>query len=129
MASPLSLRDRILSPRSLAGVFAASGTLHFATPKIFEAIVPRWMPARRTMVYTSGAAELLCAAGLVSDASWAGPASAALLAALWPANVQMALDETRSKRPLLRQLLVWGRVPLQIPMIRVALSARRFGAG
>lgn len=109
--------------RALAGIFALSGLLHFAVPKVYESIVPRWLPGRRALVYGSGVAELVCAGGLAGRRRWAGPASVALLLGVWPANVQMAVDSSRAAHPWWRQAAVWGRVPLQIPLIRMACAA------
>lgn len=109
--------------KALAGIFAVSGLLHFAVPGVYEAIVPRWLPGRRALVYGSGVAELACAGGLAGGQPWAGPASVALLIGVWPANVQMAVDSSRAAHPWWRQLAVWARVPLQIPLIRMARAA------
>lgn len=111
--------------KGLAATFALAGIGHFVAPKRFEAIVPRWLPEPRAAVYATGVAELACAAGLITEAGWAGPLSAALLVAVWPANVQMAMDETRAGKPLLRQVALWARVPMQVPLVTTALSARR----
>jgi uncharacterized membrane protein len=92
-------------------------------PKVYEGIVPRRLPRPRMLVYVSGVAELACAGGLLTEATWAGPASAALLIAVWPANIQMAIDSTRAHQPFLRQVGVWLRVPMQVPMIRLALRS------
>ncbi|XGX77573.1 hypothetical protein LQK93_00348 [Terrabacter sp. BE26] len=117
---------------ALAGLFVVSGSLHFIRPRVFESIVPQQLPAHRTLVYASGAAELACAAGLFVPRTRrvAGLASAALLVAVFPANVVMAtgakrrLDrrpgDTRRRRYLAATLL---RLPLQGPMIRTALRA------
>jgi uncharacterized membrane protein len=113
--------------KALAAIFAISGVLHFIAPRVYESIVPPWLPRRRVMVYVSGAMELVCAGGLAAEKAWAGPASAGLLLGVWPANVQMAVDASRAGQPLWRQGLLWGRVPLQIPMIRIALA--RNGGG
>jgi uncharacterized membrane protein len=112
------------SPKLLAGIFAVSGVLHLLAPKVYEGIVPRWLPRHREIVYASGVVELVSAAGLLAGAGWAGSLSTATLVGVWPANVQMALDATRAGRPLAAQAGLWGRVPLQIPMIRMALRAR-----
>jgi uncharacterized membrane protein len=123
-----SQAELVTRRKALAAIFAISGVLHFITPRVYESIVPSWLPRRRAMVYVSGAMELVCAGGLAAEKAWAGPASAALLLAVWPANVQMAVDASRGSQPLWRQALMWGRVPLQIPMIRIAL-ARNGGGG
>ncbi len=109
----------------MAGAFWVAGIGHFVAPKMFEAIVPRWVPKHRAVVYASGVAELACAAGLATEAAWAGPVSAALLVAVWPANVKAAIDETRAGKSRGRQLVVWARVPLQVPLIKAVLGARR----
>jgi hypothetical protein len=43
---------------------------------------------------------------------------------VWPGNVKMALDSNRSSSTAFKAA-AWGRVPLQLPMIRAALSAAR----
>jgi uncharacterized membrane protein len=117
---------------ALAGLFLVSGTLHFVRPSVFEAIVPKQLPAHRALVYASGAAELACAATMFVPRTRraAGIASAALLVAVFPANVAMAagakrrLDrhpsDPRRRRYLAATVL---RLPLQWPMIRTALRA------
>ncbi|MFV2198242.1 DoxX family protein [Nocardiopsis sp. LOL_012] len=119
-------RLRGAAPFALGGLFVASGLLHFAAPRPFEAIVPRSLPARRALVYGSGAAELACGAGLLARRRWAGPASAALLLAVWPANMRMALDAGSGRLPGIadNRALAWGRVPLQIPLVWAALQSR-----
>ena len=51
---------------------------------------------------------------------------AALLVALFPANVQYALDQSRRPFPhnLAWTLAAWLRLPLQAPMVWAALQAR-----
>ncbi len=110
--------------RVLGGIFALTGVAHFVVPRRFAAIVPSWVPAPRAMVYASGVAELACAAGLLTDRAWAGPAAAATLLGVWPANVQMAVDAGRTGRPLAYRVALWARVPLQLPMIKAAFDAR-----
>jgi uncharacterized membrane protein len=107
-------------PRALlTAFFTLAGALHFVRPKPYEAIVPPSLQARKKeVVALSGAAELAGAA-LVATASgrrlgrwWL----LALLAAVFPANVQMAVNpgqiEGLDPRKLPRWLL-WARLPLQ----------------
>ena len=110
----------------LAGLFAVLGTLHFVAPRPFERIVPKPLPRKRELVYASGVCELVCAAGLLHPRTRpaAGYASAALLAAVFPANVQMAIDLNRKGSPA-EKTVAFARLPLQIPLIRAALRAAR----
>ena len=110
--------DRI-APRAVAASFAVSGAIHLLRPQVFTPIVPRRLPAPRVLVYLSGAAELVCAAGLFGRRRWAPDASTALLLAVWPANLQMALDagSGRSSGPTDSRVITWARLPLQLPLI------------
>lgn len=114
----------------LAGLFVTSGTLHFLAPRRFEAIVPRALPARRQLVYLSGAAELVCAAGLAHPRSRgvAGLASVALLAAVLPANMQMAVDICRHRSTPAKVAAV-ARLPVQLPLMRIGWRAWRSSRG
>jgi uncharacterized membrane protein len=104
--------------------FAVSGLVHLIRPQVFEPIVPKALPAHRALVYASGVAELVCAAGLQRRSRWAPLASAALLLAVWPANGQHAVSVQRSGRAATwRKAAVWARLPLQVPMIRTALRS------
>ena len=109
----------------LAVLFAVSGTLHFVRPRPYERIVPHALPRKRDLVYVTGAAELACAAGLLAPATRrvAGLASAALLVAIFPANVQMAADVVRSRRPVAMKVGTVVRLPMQWPMIRTGWRA------
>ena len=122
----LPAKVRRAAPYALGSLFVASGVLHFAAPRPFQAIMPRNLPEPRAWVYGSGVAELACGVGLLTRRRWAGPASAALLLAVWPANVQMALDSGsgRLPGPADNKVVAWGRVPLQVPLIWAALQSR-----
>ena len=120
--------DRRWAPLGLAAQFGASGILHLVRPDVFLPLIPRVLPSPDLIVTVSGLAELACAAGLVTRQPWAGPASAALLVAVFPGNVQFALD--RAADPGAGGFgvaLAWLRLPLQVPMIWAALQARRRG--
>ena len=117
---------------ALAGLFLASGTMHFVRPEPFESIVPKQLTSRRALVYASGAAEIACAVGLFVPRTRrvAGLVSAVLLVAVFPANVTMT---SQAKRRLDRDphdtarqgylATTVARLPLQWPMIRAALRA------
>ena len=107
--------------RKMAMALAAVGTLHFVSPAPFDRIVPRTLPGSpRAYTYASGIAELGIAALLTNRKTcrFGGLAAAALFVAVYPANIQMALD-ARGKRPRDR-VIAYGRLPFQFPMIRSA---------
>ncbi|MFG1623338.1 DoxX family protein [Kribbella sp. NPDC049227] len=120
------MASRSRTTTGLALLFGVLGTLHFVKPEPFEQIVPRALPRKKELVYASGVAELACAAGLLHPRTRrvAGLASAGLLVAIFPANVQMAADLQR-KGSLPAKAVGWARLPLQLPLIRWALKAAR----
>lgn len=106
------------SRRLLAGFFAFVGTMHFVIPRSFEAIMPPYVPRHREAVIVSGIAEI--AGGL---AVLPGPTRRlarwwllALLAAVFPANVHMALNPEQIRGLDLDRIprwTLWARLPLQ----------------
>ncbi|MEU8814183.1 hypothetical protein [Actinoplanes sp. NPDC048796] len=107
----------------LSVLLATTGALHFAAPKPFDAIVPRSLPGSpRTWTYLSGAAELAVAAAVAHPRTRrvGALAAAGLFAAVFPANVKMAVD-WRHASPA-KRAVAYGRLPLQIPLV---LWARR----
>jgi uncharacterized membrane protein len=106
--------------------FATSGIIHLVKPSVFESLIPPTLPRPTELVYLSGVAELVCAAGLLARRRWAGPVSVAVLLGVWPGNFQMALDVTRSAGPgdQLQVAAVWARLPLQLPMMWAVMQGR-----
>jgi uncharacterized membrane protein len=121
-------RLRRHAPNVLAAAFASSGAVHLVRPQAFAALMPRAIPRRHhnNLIYLSGVAELICAVGLVRRTRWAAAASIATLGAVFPANVQMALDagSGRNSGSADHRALAWGRLPLQLPMVWAALQGR-----
>jgi uncharacterized membrane protein len=115
--------------------FVAAGVLHFARPRMYEAIMPDYLPAHRPLVYASGAAEALGGAGLVHPATrrLAGWWLIATLVAIFPANVWMAQHPERyrlrggratllARLPLQAVLVAWVRAAAQSSSPRSARS-------
>ena len=104
---------------TVAAFFTIAGTLHFARPKPYEAIVPPSLTSRkREIVAISGFAELAGAALVVPPGTrrlgrwWL----IALLAAIFPANVHMAVNPEQVEgldTGKLPRWLLWARLPLQ----------------
>ena len=118
--------SRHLSAGALAGLLTTSGVLHFARPRPFDTIVPRGLPGSpRTWTYLSGAAELAVAAAVAAPRTrrLGGLAAAGLFAAVFPANVKMAVD-WRHAAPG-RRAVAYARLPLQIPLVLWGLRISR----
>jgi uncharacterized membrane protein len=109
----------------LIALLTASGVMHFVRPGPFISIVPKALPRKAELVAISGAAELLCAGMLAHPASrrFGGPITAAVFAAVFPANVSMVLRS--GSRPVWYRAVLWLRLPLQIPLMLWALRVGR----
>lgn len=117
------------SPLLLAGLLATAGVAHFASPRQFDATIPRVLPGRpRTWTYASGAAELALAAGLALPRTrrTAALATAAFFVGVFPANVQMAVDWRH--RPAPQRAAAVARLPLQLPLVLWARGVARTAA-
>lgn len=99
---------------SLALFWFVAGAMHFVAPRFYDAIMPgplkRW---DRQITYVSGVAELAGAAAVLHPrgrhvARWW---LLATLAAVYPANIQMALNAERYRR--FPAWVLWARLPLQ----------------
>ncbi|HYE95283.1 MAG TPA: DoxX family protein [Rubricoccaceae bacterium] len=126
LSSPVAFsesRARRLTRYLLAALFLITGTLHFTHTAAYAAIIPPGFPLPRVLVLGSGVLELLGAAGLLWPdrrvRRWAAYGLALLLVAVFPANIYMAAEgiglEGASGR-----LLLWLRLPLQLPLIAAA---------
>jgi len=99
---------------SLAAFWLVAGTMHFVKPRFYDAIVPGPLrPWARQITYASGVAEIAGGAAVLHPGTrrfgrwWL----LATLAAVYPANIQMALhpDRYRAFPPW----ALWARLPLQ----------------
>ncbi len=106
--------------RTLLGLlFVVAGTLHFRVPSAYERIMPPYLPLHRELIYLSGALEIADGLGLLAERTRpvAGIGLILLLTAVWPANLQMLLDERAAQKPLWWLALLWARLPLQVALI------------
>jgi len=106
------------SRAALAAFFAFAGAMHFVRPRFYEAIVPPAVGNEREVVIVSGLAELAGAAAVLHPRSrrlgrWC---LLALLVAVFPANVHMAVNPEQIRGLDLRRVprwALWARLPLQ----------------
>lgn len=105
---------RNLSLGLLALLFITAGTLHFAKAPFFVRIVPPGLPDPPLLVGVSGICEMLGGIGLLIPAvrRYAGFGLLALLVAVFPANLYMALNP-RAFADLATPAMLWWRLPLQ----------------
>ena len=107
-----------LAMRWLLGLlFVAAGANHFRDPAFYERIMPPYLPWHYELVLISGVFEILGGVGLLVPAL-AVPAAwglVALLIAVFPANVHMALHS--EKFPNLPPAALWARLPLQLVLL------------
>jgi uncharacterized membrane protein len=117
---------------SVAAFFAFTGTMHFLRPRFFEAIVPPAIEAqKKEVVALSGVAEIAGAALVLHPASrrlgrwWL----LALLLAVFPANIHMAVNPEQVRGLDMRKFprwALWARLPLQpLAMLWVWQATRR----
>ncbi len=111
----------------LTALLAAAGVLHVVRPGLFRSMVPKALPYKHELVLVSGVVEIAAAGLLVHPATRriGGASAAALLVAVWPANVQMTVDAVRQRRPWWHVGALVARLPLQVPLVRSALRAAR----
>lgn len=121
--------------RPLAALLGVAGVAHAVHPRPFVAIVPPALGHARFWVHASGLAEVACAAGLAVPRTrrHAALAAAALFVAVYPANVQMAVDAHRgpgrSPRARAYRAATLARLPMQVPLVLEALRVRREAGG
>lgn len=98
-------------------------------PRAYQRIVPRALGDSAFWVDVSGVAELGCAAlvALPRTRRFGGLAAAGLFIAVFPANVQMALDGGIPGEPFPwgSPVVAWLRLPLQVPLVLWAARVAR----
>ena len=99
----------------IASFFVVVGVLHFLDPDPFLRIMPSALPWHLELVYISGFFEILGGVGLLVGFArkWAAWGLIALLAAVYPANINMLVNEIYLEGMSEDKWLLWGRMPLQ----------------
>ena len=103
------------SQKALAGFFSLTGTLHFVIPRSYEAMMPPSLPRHKEAVAVSGIAEIVggLAVAKPSTRRFARWWLLALLVAVFPANVYMAVCRDRIPDLHVAPWLLWLRLPMQ----------------
>jgi uncharacterized membrane protein len=117
---------RAISIWLIAAIFVGAGVMHFVKPRLFAAIVPPFLPNALLLVYLSGVAEILGGLGVLVPAFrvWAGWGLIALLVAVFPANIYMAMEAEKFG---IAPVWLWLRLPLQLVLIAWVWWATKAG--
>jgi len=110
---------------ALSLAFISAGVNHFTKPDFFVAIMPPYLPAHLELVYLSGVFEILLGIAVLVPAvrSLAGWGLIALLIAIFPANLHMALHPELF--PDIAPAALYIRLPIQFILIAWAFWATR----
>lgn len=123
IASPARERLRGRVRLAVAAVFLLAASLHFTATETEMRLMPGWLPWHRELVLASGALEIAGAVGLLVPrtrrvAAWG---LALLLVAVFPANVNQAVNDIQLGGIANERAFHWLRLPLQAPMIWLVL--------
>ncbi|MDB6139595.1 MAG: DoxX family protein [Verrucomicrobiaceae bacterium] len=102
----------------MAAFFLTAGTNHFRDPQIYLSIMPPYLPWPQWLNWISGAAEMAGGFGLLVPVLKrpAGWGLIALLIAVFPANIHMALQGGVPGMHI-PQWVLWLRLPFQLVFI------------
>jgi uncharacterized membrane protein len=99
--------------------FIFIGITHFLMPGKYLEMMPPFIPSPLAMVYISGFFEILGGIGLVVPWTkrWAAFGLIALLLAVFPANIYVALNNVQLGGFMSQSVYQWLRLPLQFALI------------
>jgi len=118
------------SIRLLCGpFFVFAGVMHFVSPGFYLRIMPSWLPGHEELVAASGVAEiagglaLMCPDPVVRRAG--GWFTIATLLAVFPANVNMAVNAEDYAAVPGAPVSLYARLPFQLVFIAWVRAAMR----
>ncbi len=117
----------VVSRVVLAAMMVAVGVMHFVDPQPFVRIVPAALPAPLALVYVSGFFEVAGGLGLLHPSTRRAAALGlvALYVAVFPANVNMAVNHIQPTDAHVPAAMAWARLPFQLVFIAWAWSIAR----
>ena len=112
---------------AMSAGFLVTGVMHFVTVERFMAMIPPALPWHRELVYASGVFEIFGALGLLlrSTRRWAAYGLAALLLAVFPANLHVVMSGGSVEGLPQAAWYYWLRIPFQFVFIAWALWVAR----
>jgi uncharacterized membrane protein len=123
----MTRQARTISRWVLTIFMVGAGVNHFLAPAAYVAMVPAALPAPLTLVYVSGVAEVLGGLGLILPATrrLAAWGLIALFLAVFPANLNMAINHLPLAGHAMPGWALWARLPLQLLLIWWAATFAR----
>jgi uncharacterized membrane protein len=116
---------RLIIRLLLAALFFFTGTVHLLDPRLFLPIMPTWVPNPMAGILLSGVCEWLGGVGLLMPREairrTAGWGLLLLLAAVFPANIYMAMAHIQVRGFPSHNWMSWARLPLQ-PILMLMVS-------
>ena len=111
----MTTRPQSIARWVLAVFFIGAGVNHFLSPEIYLGMMPAWLPLKAAANFVSGTAEIAGGIGLLVPclrraASWG---LIALLIAVFPANIHVALQGHMPGLENASPALLWLRLPFQ----------------
>jgi uncharacterized membrane protein len=102
----------------LAITMVIAGAMHFIQPRFYLRMMPKILPAPLAIVYFSGVCEMVLGGALLVPAlqRWAAWGLIALYVAVFPANLNMAVNDIRFEG-LKHPAWTWVRLPFQAVFI------------
>nr|HEX4317236.1 DoxX family protein [Kofleriaceae bacterium] len=103
----------------LTAVMVGAGAMHFLRPEPYLQMMPSALPAPGALVAISGLAEIAGGLGLILPATrrLAAWGLIALFVAVFPANLNMALNDLPLGDTVVPTWALWARLPLQALLI------------
>ncbi len=104
----------------MALIYVVAGVYHFVNPKLYMKIMPTYFPWHLQLIYISGVIEIVLGLLLIPEST--RPVAAwliiAMLVAIFPANIQMAVTFWQRNSSSLWMAI--ARLPLQGVLIWMA---------
>jgi uncharacterized membrane protein len=122
-----TVRDRAAVAAGLFFLF--TGAMHFVRPEMYDRMMPPFLPWPRLLALTAGGFELLGGLGLLLPRyrRAAGMGLVALLFAVMPANIHVAVQGIRLEELPFGPWYFWLRIPFQLFYIGWVWWAARVG--
>lgn len=104
--------------RTIAKLFSgpamiAAGVNHFVSPRLYEKIMPSWIPAHRELVYASGVAEIAAGGLTLHPRTRRAGGWLLILTLLGVSPVHLDMVARPSKYPGIPVWGMWARLPVQ----------------